>query len=86
LGDKTSPDVCAFHQAMYDLHSATIRALSRWTLKQLATKPTPQGDLCGNTLCRMSALAGVCEGCPSTHVNARAHTAHGTQPHKFRKS
>ncbi len=63
LGDATSPDVCAFHKAMHDVHTATIRSLSRHTLKMLAAKPTPSGALAGNQQCRMAGLALSCESC-----------------------
>lgn len=33
--------VCAFHQAMADVHRATVEALSRWTLADLLEQPTP---------------------------------------------
>lgn len=72
LGDATSPDVCAFHQAMHDLYTATVRSLSRWNLKMLATKPTPRGPLAGNTHCRMASLAAICGGCPHSPATAPA--------------
>jgi Rrf2 family protein len=88
LGGKTSPDVCGFHQAMHDLHSATLRSLSRWSLKQLAAQPTPQGPLAGNSQCRMASLASCCEGCSASE---QPHTtppiaARTSRTHRFRKS
>ena len=63
LGDATSPEVCGFHKAMYEVHVATTKALSRWTLKMLAGQPTPVGSLKGNLQCRMSSLGTGCETC-----------------------
>jgi Rrf2 family protein len=63
LGAATAPEACGFHQAMYELHQATVRSLSRWTLKMLAAKPVPVGKLSGNTHCRMASLASACETC-----------------------
>lgn len=63
LGEDTSPEVCAFHQAMYDVHHATVRALSRWTLKALAARPGPKGALAGNRECRMACVAAACRDC-----------------------
>jgi len=31
--------VCAFHDAMYEVHEATVKVLSRWTLSDLAQRP-----------------------------------------------
>jgi Rrf2 family protein len=83
LGGATSPDVCAFHQAMHDLHSATIRSLSRWNLKQLAAKPVPQGSLSGNTVCRMASLASVCDGCGGRESCARTGHSRAAEVSKF---
>lgn len=44
--------VCAFHQAMKEIHRATVDVLSRWTLADLAARPTPdhpqESPLCCN--------------------------------------
>lgn len=40
LDDPGFP-VCAFHEAMEDVHRATVDALSRWTLADLLARPTP---------------------------------------------
>lgn len=63
LGTATSPDVCGFHQAMYEVHTATTRSLTRWTLKKLAARPTPGGALGGNQQCRMATLTATCQTC-----------------------
>ncbi len=65
LGNATSPDVCTFHQAMHELHTATLRSLSRWTLKMLAARPTPRGTLVGNKQCRMAGISAACQDCGS---------------------
>lgn len=33
--------LCAFHQAMKELHSVTVKTLSKWTLKHLLEGPVP---------------------------------------------
>jgi Rrf2 family protein len=63
LRGSISPDVCGFHQAMHDVHTVTVRTLSKWTLKRLAAQPVPVGELAGNTECRMASLAESCARC-----------------------
>jgi len=71
LGDATSPEVCAFHQAMFELHAATVRTLSKWSLKMLSAKPLPRGGLTDNMQCRMFGLAAACDTCGySTAIDA----------------
>jgi len=36
---------CAFHQAAAELHDATVRVLSRWTLAELLENPRPSKTL-----------------------------------------
>ena len=59
LGEATSPQVCGFHQAMFELHQATLDALKRWNLRMLADRPKPSGGLRGNSSCKL-AMAGEC--------------------------
>ncbi|MBX7246744.1 MAG: Rrf2 family transcriptional regulator [Candidatus Sumerlaeaceae bacterium] len=61
LGSETSPDVCAFHQAMFEVQDTTKRVLMQWTLAELAAKPAPTGELGGNSRCRM--LTGCAADC-----------------------
>jgi Rrf2 family protein len=42
--------VCAFHQAMSEVHRATVSTLARWTLADLVARPTPEEP---NTTCKM---------------------------------
>lgn len=42
--------VCAFHQAMSEVHEATVSTLARWTLADLVARPTPEKP---NTTCKM---------------------------------
>lgn len=64
IGDAIGP-VCGFHQAMLDVHLSTVRALGRWTLRDLAARPGPTGRLKGNIECRMHFLeaCGPASGC-----------------------
>ncbi len=48
--DLPGAPVCAFHAAMVELHEATVKALSRWTLEDLAGRPMTYGK--GST-CKM---------------------------------
>jgi Rrf2 family protein len=45
--------VCAFHQAMADVHRATVGALSRWTLADLLAQPAPGRPATGGPPCKM---------------------------------
>lgn len=65
LGEATSPEVCAFHKAMYDVHNATVQTLSRYNLKMLAARPSPIGSLAGNPECKMARLEAGCSNCNS---------------------
>jgi len=48
------PDpVCAFHQAMMEIHQATTSVLVRWTIGDLARRPTPAE---GNVSCKINIL------------------------------
>ena len=49
-------DVCSFHRAMIELHDATLKVLSRWTLADLAERPHPTGTLLGIDACRMKGV------------------------------
>lgn len=59
IGDATGP-VCAFHQAMWEAHQATVKILSSWTLDDLARRPGPTGRLKGNQQCRMFCVEQAC--------------------------
>lgn len=52
LGEGGGP-VCAFHEAMCHVHHATVDALRSYTLKDLAERPLPTGELKDNRECRM---------------------------------
>ena len=59
LGDYCQPYddlnvVCGFHAAMHDLQGAILGSLSRWSLEDLLTRPTPTGPLKGHANCRMA--------------------------------
>jgi Rrf2 family protein len=62
LGDYCTEDadpssVCAFHQAMLELHEAIVGVLRSWTLADLARKPLPDGALAGFLGCKMACVA-----------------------------
>jgi Rrf2 family protein len=57
IEDHLEP-VCAFHQAMKEVHTVTTAALSRWTLADLLARPTPQKPQKSSLGCRM-----IFEGC-----------------------
>jgi len=64
LGDYCTGEIaleqtCAYHEAMYELHEAIVGTLERWTIADLAARPTAASSVRGNVNCRM----------------ARAHTA-----------
>jgi Rrf2 family protein len=71
LGPATVRQACAFHQAMLDVHSATVDAMSRWNLAMLAAKPSPSESLSDNVHCRMLGVAASC-----------AKRAPSAQPHR----
>ncbi|MEW6233790.1 MAG: Rrf2 family transcriptional regulator [Candidatus Omnitrophota bacterium] len=49
--------VCAYHQAMYQIHEATTAILKQWTLADLAANPVHSFPHSENMICRMM---GVC--------------------------
>ena len=58
LGDFCEPTddlslVCAYHEAMAELHDAIIGVLSRWTLADLAAKPQPDPKLAPRVNCKL---------------------------------
>lgn len=53
--------VCAFHEAMNQLHDAIVGSLSGWTLEALAARPAPARGLVLDRPCRM---AGLCRETP----------------------
>jgi Rrf2 family protein len=44
--------VCGFHRAMQEVHDATVKTLSRWTLADLVRQPAPAEA----TSCKMAIL------------------------------
>ncbi len=48
-------EVCAFHQAMAELHTAIVSTLGRWTLADLAQRPSPAPRLQDMVQCRLRA-------------------------------
>ncbi len=49
--------VCAFHQAMYQIHHATTAILKQWTLADLAKNPVQDFPSTESEMCKMM---GVC--------------------------
>jgi Rrf2 family protein len=47
-----STGVCGFHRAMQEVHDATVKTLSRWTLADLVQQPAPAEA----TSCKMAIL------------------------------
>lgn len=48
--------VCAFHEAMYEVHRATVEVLTRWTLADLASRPVGVRVGSRSGRCLMSCL------------------------------
>ena len=48
--------VCAFHSAMVEVHEATLAALSKWTLADLAAQPVSAEAVEKHVPCRMECL------------------------------
>ncbi len=46
---------CAFHRAAVELQAAIVRALSHWTLEDLAKAPVARGRLPGGVRCVMES-------------------------------
>ncbi|MDK2972259.1 MAG: Rrf2 family transcriptional regulator, nitric oxide-sensitive transcriptional repressor [Candidatus Sumerlaeota bacterium] len=42
--------ICAFHEAMYEVHQATVGVLSRWTIQELADRAYAEHN---GAVCRM---------------------------------
>ena len=55
LGPGADHIVCAFHQAMLDVHRATVQALQKWTLAQLIDRPGPLDPQFGE-VCKMARV------------------------------
>jgi len=58
LGDYCQPSdklelVCAYHEAMHQVHEAVLRELRRYTLADLVARPAPCGALASAVKCRM---------------------------------
>lgn len=75
LGDYCTPhdrldEVCAFHQAMYELQAGVLATLSKWTIEDLRHKPMPAPYLRGKTPCRM-ACTNPCEAVLPTATPAQ---------------
>jgi Rrf2 family protein len=60
ISDHPEP-VCAFHEAMREVHDKTIELFSRWTLTALSSRPGPALSVEDPSLCRMGFVCG----CPS---------------------
>ena len=48
--------VCSFHEAMLEIHEATVKILSKWTLADLAERPGPSSSIFKGLGCRMGEL------------------------------
>lgn len=48
--------VCAFHEAMREVHTSTLAVLSRWTLADLAARPMSKKAVGTPVPCRMECL------------------------------
>lgn len=48
--------VCAYHEAMRELHEATVGVLGRWTLAEIAARPLPAPALRGKVKCKMACV------------------------------
>ena len=57
--------VCAFHQAMREIHKVTIDTLSKWSLRDLMSRPTPTDPNNSPFCCKMN-FAGCEKYSPAT--------------------
>ncbi len=46
--------VCAYHEAMNQLHSAVIETLGAWSLGDILARPAPDAALCDQVSCHMA--------------------------------
>jgi Rrf2 family transcriptional regulator, cysteine metabolism repressor len=67
-----SGPTCAFHQAMQEIHEATLGILGRWTLADLMAKPLPDTPEIDPTGCTMF-IPFLLQGPQTTHDPHDAH-------------
>lgn len=69
---RDSSQVCGFHRAALELHTAIEKVLSRWTLARLLERPEAQSGRNGAIPCLMQGVAvtGCRKGCRKTPVKA----------------
>ncbi len=48
--------VCAYHEAMRELHQALVDVLNRWSVADIAAKPLPAPALRGKVHCKMACV------------------------------
>lgn len=51
--------VCSFHEAMLEIHQATVKILSKWTLYELAERPGPSSSIIKGVGCKMGELCKI---------------------------
>lgn len=56
---KARVPVCAFHDAMQELHEATLAVLGRWTLQDLAERPYGEHSASRKSTCLMECLKAL---------------------------
>jgi Rrf2 family protein len=61
-GDADLRQVCGFHRAMDDLHTAVTSSLGRWTLADLVARPTPSPKLRGKVGCVLKGAVQLDRG------------------------
>lgn len=60
ISDHPAP-VCAFHEAMLEVHTGTLKTLSKWSLADLAARPGPSPLAKDPSLCKMGFCTEPCE-------------------------
>lgn len=63
--------VCAFHQAMYEVRSSLTHTLRKWTLKKILQKPLPDKDLLPLVDCKMKSVCASFQPCSKHNHRTR---------------
>lgn len=60
ISDHPDP-VCAFHEAMKEVHVSTLKILTKWTLADLAARPGPSPLAKDKSECKMGFCQEPCD-------------------------
>ncbi len=88
LGDFCSDaadltQTCAFHQAGAELHDAILRVLSRWTLADFLSRPSPSPGIASNVQCWLAPcprLRSLVSATPEAMANEEEEVSGAVQP------